>query len=129
MRIYWSGAAMMLEADMALREETGGQQTLDSALQQLNDCCLEDGKRWSARELLDRLDQLTGSNVFGAVFDEHVDSMSFPDLEERYDALGLVERDGQIRLSGQAPLVEIRNGIMRGGSADSSESEAWDNAP
>ncbi|MEM1412747.1 MAG: hypothetical protein AAGH19_10360, partial [Pseudomonadota bacterium] len=32
MRVYWSGAAMMLQADMALREQTNGAQSLDTAL-------------------------------------------------------------------------------------------------
>lgn len=129
MRIYWSGAAMMLEADMALRDLTDGQQSLDTALRLLNECCLEEGKLWSARELLDTLDGLTGTSVFSAVYEEHVDSLAFPDVEESYEALGLVEQEGQISIESQAPLVEIREQIMRGDPVDRSISATLDSAP
>ncbi len=129
MRIYWSGAAMMLEADMRLRELSNGQQSLDTALVQLNGCCLQAGKLWSARELLDKLDELTDTSVFSTVYDENVESLTFPDVEESLDALGVIERNGQVRLLSQAPLMNIREAIMRGDPGDRSLSVIADNAP
>lgn len=129
MRIYWSGAAMMLEADMRLRELSNGRQSLDTALGQLNGCCLTGGKLWTARALLDKLDELSGTTVFSAVYDENVESLTFPDVEESLDALGVIERNGQVRLLGQAPLIDIREAIMRGASDDTSSPAIGDNAP
>ena len=64
MRVYWSGAAMMLMADTRLRAASGGRQSLDSALQSLQHCCLENGKSWRARDLLAELDRVTGTQIF-----------------------------------------------------------------
>ncbi len=36
LRVYWAGAAMMLAADLQLRNQTGGRQSLDTALDQLS---------------------------------------------------------------------------------------------
>ena len=51
MRVYWSGAALLLMADMQLRDTTNGRQSLDSAIQSLAACCMANGKTWRAREM------------------------------------------------------------------------------
>jgi hypothetical protein len=60
MRVYWSGAAIALIADVALRRESGGERSMDAALEGLADCCLPSYRTWTARELLTRLDALEG---------------------------------------------------------------------
>ena len=64
MRVYWSGAAIMLMADTRLRADSNGRQSLDSALAELQECCPEAGKRWRADELFLRLDRITGTKIF-----------------------------------------------------------------
>lgn len=115
MRIYWSGAAMMLEADTRLRELTEGRQSLDTVLRDLNTCCRRDGKRWSAWDLLSELDRLSATKVFTRVYREHVHSESFPDVSDIYRDLGLESRFGRIRQVNDAPLEDIRDDIMAPG--------------
>jgi hypothetical protein len=115
MRVYWSGAAMMLLADQRLRERTGGAQSLDRALEALQRCCLAGEEGWRAAGLLDRLDQLTGTTVFRELYDEYVSSRRFPDFATAYRKLGLrVAADEEtIELLADAPQAADRDAIMR----------------
>lgn len=112
MRIYWSGAAMMLLADAALREASGNRLSLDSALAGLGACCLSGDRRWRARELFEQLDRITGTSVFGKLYAEHVNSHSFPDLASLERSLGIVIRKGRVSLAEPAPLAHVRKSIM-----------------
>lgn len=129
MRVYWSGAAMLLQADAALRERSGGTQTLDTALARLRDCCWEDGKLWRARELLATLDRLTGTDVFLAVYRDNLERLAFPDYGPTFEALGLADRSGQVRIVEDAPLAGVRDGIMRGDRAGSRPEPGSESAP
>ncbi len=51
MKIYWSGAAVALLADVELRERSGGKESLDIALGRLQHCCLPSTRTWSGTEL------------------------------------------------------------------------------
>jgi hypothetical protein len=114
MRVYWSGAAMMLMADQRLRERTGGAQSLDRALEALQRCCLAGEEGWRGAGLLDKLDQLTGTTVFRELYDEYVSSRRFPDIADAYQKLGLrVAADGEtVELLADAPQVADRDAIM-----------------
>jgi hypothetical protein len=115
MRVYWSGAAMMLMADQRLRERTGGAQSLDRALEALQRCCLAAEQEWRAAALLDKLDQLTGTTVFRELLDEYVTSRRFPDFADAYGKLGLrVTADEEtVELLPDAPQAADRDAIMR----------------
>jgi len=89
MRVYWSGAAMALLADVELRRRSAGAQSLDTALAALSDCCLPAERSWTARELMWKLDRLTGTTVFMDLYRKHVDSDEFPELGAVYAELGL----------------------------------------
>lgn len=116
MRVYWEGTAIMLLADIRLRQLTGGKQSLDTALAALHRCCLQPERMWTARELFERLDEITGTHVFSELLAAHVGSKEFPDLSATYRALGLVPgRDG-MELSPDAPHAQLRDAIMQGGA-------------
>jgi hypothetical protein len=115
MRVYWSGAAIILKADTGLRELTGGQQSIDTALSSLQECCFEEGRVWRAQELFRELDRLTGHTVFLDLYQEHVMDDEFPDLSQTYGQLGLVPRSGSILLEPDAPDGQIRHQIMNKG--------------
>ena len=114
MRVYWSGAAIMLLADQRLRSRSGGTQSLDLALARLRECCLSPETGWSAHELFTRLDQLTGTTVFAELHEQNVRSDRFPDLEECYRLLGLRAHAGgeEIELLEQAEQLPVRDAIM-----------------
>jgi hypothetical protein len=113
MRVYWSGAAIALLADVELRRRSGGAQSLDTALAAFADCCLPATRSWSARELLQQLDRLTDTTVFMELYRKHVDSDDFPDLVALYGELGLQSMDAtSLRLDATAPGAAICAAIM-----------------
>ncbi len=113
MRVYWSGAAIALLADVELRRRSRGAKSLDTALAAFRDCCLPSDRSWSARELMRRLDRLTGETVFMKLYRAHVDSDDFPDLRAVYRELGLQPMGAtKLRLDPTAPGATIRRAIM-----------------
>lgn len=91
MKIYWSGAALALMADIELRRTSGGVLSLDVALDRLQACCLPSRRAWSGRELFERLDSLAGSDVFVELYERYADAPGFPDYERYLDDPGLAE--------------------------------------
>jgi hypothetical protein len=121
MRVYWEGAAMLLMADVRLRQMTAGKQSLDTGLAALNDCCRATDRAWSARELFDRLDEATGTRVFSEIYDQHVASRNFPDLSQTYRALGVRIGASGIELSTDDRERRLRDAIMETGGMVGSE--------
>ncbi len=52
MRVYWSGTLYFLEADMALRQASGGTQTLDSVIGVFVNCCRPERIYWPGSSLV-----------------------------------------------------------------------------
>ncbi len=119
MRIYWSGAAIALLADVELRERSGGLQSLDTALGAFQSCCLPSERLWTAQEFLGRLDELTATSVFSELYRAHANSRQFPEFSEAFQRLGITVVDGKVHLLESAPLREQRDAIMTPG-------EHWD---
>jgi hypothetical protein len=109
MRVYWSGAAIALLADLELRQEN---QSLDQALSALHQCCLSSNRKWTGAEIMQKLDELTHTEVFSRLYDAYFHSDEFPDLDSAYRQLGLVVDKGSIRFADSAPLAQIRRAIM-----------------
>ena len=113
MRVYWEGTALMLLADVKLRQITDNKQSLDTALTGLAECCLPSNESWSAQQVFDKLDVLTGTTVFEELYREHVGSKEFPDLSHAYRPLGLVLREGgRMDFLPDAPFTALRDSIM-----------------
>ena len=113
MRVYWEGTALMLMADVRLRQMTGGKQSLDTALAGLAECCGAPERAWTARELLGRLDAINGTHVFGDLYEQHVASQAFPDLGSAYRALGISADGAAIEFSDGGREAGLRNAIMQ----------------
>jgi hypothetical protein len=109
MRVYWSGAWYFLAADLALRSQSGGLLSLDTALEKLNACCAED--RMSVPSMVDTLDQLNRVSIFSNLYGEAVQSKSLPDFEPLFTALGIWIIDGQVRLDQDTAAARLRRGI------------------
>ena len=114
MRVYWSGAAIALLADVELRRRSGGAQSLDTALAAFRDCCLPADRSWSARELMYQLDRLTGTTVFMELYRAHVDSDEFPGLDAVYAELGLQPMSAErLHIDPTASGAALGTAIMR----------------
>jgi len=80
-KIYWSGAAIALLADVALRERSGGAESLDVVLDRFQHCCLPSQRRWSGTELFTRFDSLIEEPLFMPLYRKYADTAGFPDFE------------------------------------------------
>lgn len=81
-KIYWSGAAIALLADVQLRERSGGSESLDVVLDRFQRCCLPSQRRWSGPELFTRFDSLIDEPMFMPLYRKYADTAGFPDFEE-----------------------------------------------
>ncbi len=113
LRVYWAGAAMMLAADLQLRNLTGGRQSLDTALEQLSRCCASQERRWSAQEIVARLDELTGTTVFSDVVRIQFEGEGFPDYEAVLVRAGVKVEGARVEFDASAPWAAEREALMR----------------
>lgn len=121
MKVYWSGAAIALMADVGLRELSGGSESLDLVLDRLQSCCLPSDRTWSGPELFAKLDTLTDYPVFTSLYRRYADTAGFPDTQDLFDRLGLTVSDGKVKLRRSGELRDIRLAIV----APDAETVQW----
>lgn len=113
LRVYWGGAALMLEADLRLRNQSGGKQSLDTALAQLARCCAGEQRRWSADEVIARIDALTGSTVLSEIVRRQFGAEGFPDYEALFARAGVDSTPAGVNYDASAPWAAAREAVMR----------------
>lgn len=111
MKIYWSGAIIALMADVELRRRSGGTESLDSALEQLQRCCLPAAQSWSGTQLFERLDSFVGDPVFMPLYRRYANEAGFPEYLSVLAALGVDVDADRVKLSNDADLAGIRRAI------------------
>jgi len=117
MKIYWSGAAIALMADVTLRERSGGTMTLDDVMGRLQDCCLPSERTWTGPELFETLDMLAGTPVFMPLYKRYADTAGFPDTRPLFDRLGLVVSGNGLKVRRGGELQHIRTAITKADGA------------
>ena len=110
--MYWSGAAIAFAGDVRLRAMTDNTRSLDWALARVAECCLPTTRRWRARELLTRIDELTGHRVFMPLYERYHGSEAFPDLGASYRELGIKSSSGGGAFDDGAEYAKRRARIM-----------------
>lgn len=111
MKVYWSGAAIALMADVELRLRSNGNESLDDVLSRLQECCLPSARTWSGPELFARLDTLIDEPLFMPLYRRHANKAGFPDVRKLIERLGLQINDDIVELQHDAELVHIRHAI------------------
>lgn len=111
MKIYWSGAALALMADVELRRRSNGSESLDSVLDKLQRCCLPSKRSWSGTELFAKLDSFIGEPLFMNLYRQYADAEGFPDARPLLERLGVAGAGDRTRLLDDAELAEIRAAI------------------
>ena len=112
MKVYWSGAALALMADVTLRERSGGKESLDTVLERFQACCLPSQDVWSGPEFFARLDSLTTEPVFMPLYRRYADTAGFPDTGEVFERLGLRVDDQVVSIRRKAELETVRQSIV-----------------
>ncbi|MDH3491658.1 MAG: hypothetical protein OEM20_06590 [Gammaproteobacteria bacterium] len=114
MKIYWSGAAIALLADIELRKRSGGRESLDVALDRLQRCCLPSKRSWSGPRLFAKLDSLVDEPVFMPLYRKHADTAGFPDMRPSLQHLGVDIESKRVSVLPHAELADVRIDIMDG---------------
>ncbi|RCU51577.1 hypothetical protein DU002_03655 [Corallincola holothuriorum] len=94
-RVYWSGAAYFLLADVRL-QKLGSPHSMASVMAGFQACCRMLPQEWNGPEMILRFDQLSESDVFSTLYGEIIDQAVFPDLTEAYTWLGLDLMGGRL---------------------------------
>lgn len=84
-RLYWSGAALALRMDVALRRRGS---SLDAVVQGWRRCCADDAQTWSALDLLARADASLGEALLVPEARAALASRSLPDVADILAAQG-----------------------------------------
>lgn len=111
MKIYWSGAALFLIADVELRRRYNGSVTLDTVLERFQACCLPSRRAWSGRELFEAFDSLVDEPLFVELHRRYADSAGFPPFRPLLDQLGIRPDTAGIAFDDSSELAEIRAAI------------------
>jgi len=113
MRVYWSGAAISLLADYKLRQQSNNKQSLDTAMKDFIDCCLEFNRKWTSYEIMHKLDSLTKTEIFSKLNNQYLHSTEFPNLTRAYNDLGIYVSNNEVQLNSHARHAYIREAIMK----------------
>lgn len=108
MKMYWSGAALALMADVELRRRSGGRESLDGVLDELSHCCVPAGQSWSGPDLFEKLDSFLDEPLFMPLYRRYADRRGFPEVRDTLTALGVGIRAGRVELDDNAELASIR---------------------
>jgi hypothetical protein len=111
MKIYWSGAALFLMADVELRRRSGGAVSLDTVLDRFQACCLPSSRAWTGQELFAMFDSLVDEPVFLDLYRQHANTAGFPPFRPLLDQLGARVDSGKLALDDNAELADIRAAI------------------
>lgn len=110
MRVYWAGAAYWLEADLALRRESGT--TLDAILDRYSQCCLHGTDSLAPQDFISALDGLAGNDTFSALYRRYAATREFPSIANAYAQLGISRNGDGLAFGGAGKTRELRDAIM-----------------
>lgn len=110
-RTYWGGALFCLEADVAIRERTGGKKSLVDALRAI----VGDGGNiavsWPVEKVLDVGDAATGVPVLRETYARMANKPGAVDLERLWAKLGVRLERGVVVYDDAAPLASLRKSM------------------
>jgi hypothetical protein len=113
-RTYWGGALFCLLADVAIRERTQGERSLDDALKAVLAAGGNISTRWSLGQTLDAADRAVGVPVLRELYAGMGPRPASPDLDRLWKRLGLRVQAGRVDFDEDAPLAALRRAITRG---------------
>ena len=111
MKVYWSGAAIALMADIELRQRSNGEESLDTVLGKLQACCLPSKRRWSGDALFKKLDSFLETPVFMPLYRQYANEEGFPDTGPLLAELGIELTDNGVVFDDGKSLSAIRRAI------------------
>ncbi|MBB1366233.1 hypothetical protein H5154_07475 [Pseudoalteromonas sp. SR44-5] len=74
-RVYWSGSAFFIEAELALQQQG---QSLTQLIKRYRECCYS--SKTTAKKLITTFDQLSRSAIFSTLYARYTQRTDFPDI-------------------------------------------------
>ena len=97
-RVYWGGAAMALEMDLAIRAATKGRRSLDDVIRLWWRAFANERRTYRGRELLAAADRWLGQPFCLPLAERRLPDAKFPDVGALFARMGMQEVDGRLRL-------------------------------
>ena len=110
--VYWSGAAMMLRADVRLRRISNNNFSLDDVLARIQPFLKGSQAEWSGMEMMQLFDRFSGTTVFMDIYNRYVPSGRFPVDAAFLKDLGIIEDENGVHLNNNAPNAGIRRALL-----------------
>jgi len=110
-RVYWTGAAFFLRIDVRLRTESGGRHSLDSALAAFHDCCMQDSRRWNARQLIEALGEASIAEIWRQEYLRTINTIAEPRYDEALEALGIRRDPSDLLFDDRESMKALRGAI------------------
>ena len=111
-RTYWGGALFCLEADVTIRERTGGKRSLVDALRAIVAQGGNISVSWPVEKVLDVGDAATGVPVLRETYARMAKQPGPVDLQRLWSKLGVRLERGTVVYDDSAPLASIRRAML-----------------
>ena len=112
-RIYWGGALFWFACDLDVLRATNGSKSLKDAVRGLVAAGGNGAERWSLDEIVQQMDDATGTHVFSELYLQHARAPVKVDLERVFASLGVSLKDGKVVYNDDAPDAALR-GVIDG---------------
>jgi hypothetical protein len=109
--VYWGGAMWALAADVAIREETRGQKSLDDVLRAALARGGDATRVWTVADVVELGDEVTGTHVLRRLYERHAARGERIDLAGLMSNLGVERRGRSVSLREDRPLSGMRKAI------------------
>ncbi|MFO0723562.1 MAG: hypothetical protein U1E65_07270 [Myxococcota bacterium] len=110
MRVYWTGAAIAMAADVELRVSRRG--SLDAAVAATQELRRSARERVPLLEVLRTMDGASKTEVFRRAAQAAMGNAAFPSLQDAYQKLGIRVEGGRVKLSDTPEAVALRREIF-----------------
>lgn len=111
---YWGGALFCFDADVAIRQKTGGKKSLDDALRGIVRAGGNVTVDWSLERAFDAGDRAVGAPVLRELYERMRTAAAREDLDALFAKLGVRATSSGISYDDAAPLAAIRRAITTG---------------
>ncbi len=111
---YWGGALYCFEADLAIRQRTGGRRSLDDALRGIVHAGGNVAVEWTLEKALAAGDRAAGVPVLEELYARMRKPFPAFDLDATFRQLGIGGVEAGVALDDAAPLASVRKGIATG---------------
>lgn len=103
--VYWAGAALFLEIDVALRRRGS------SLFEVIGSAPWSEGERWDGYRCLSAIDAIAGESIAVPLAERYAALAEIPDLTPLLERLGVSLVEGSVRFDDEAPEAALRRGM------------------